>query len=277
VLLGGVQGATGAPPGTVTQSGYVVMADGTRLRYTVERPEGPGRFPVAMNYDGYCAGTGATGCNDPHLSAELLDAGYAVLGVNVRGTGCSTGTFDFRDPQASVDGAAVVTWAAQQPWSNGRVGLFGDSFPGLTQPGIAALRPKGLAAIAPFQVVDDVYRDVGYPGGVLNAEFAAFWGLANQPAAEGQNPVRAASSPIRSAPPTTQTTRPATARRTSSWRERSTRGTTTTGRPRRSGPRPGASTCRPSAASPGRTTRSAAGRPGRCSGTSTAASSGCWA
>jgi putative CocE/NonD family hydrolase len=62
--------------------------------------------------------------------------------------------------------------------------MFGDSFPGLSQPGVAALRPHGLAAIAPFQIVDDVYRDVGYPGGIQNGEFGAFWGLADQPAAD---------------------------------------------------------------------------------------------
>jgi putative CocE/NonD family hydrolase len=51
----------------------------------------------------------------------------------------------------------------------------------LVQPPIAALRPAGLAAIAPFQIVDDVYRDVAYPGGVFDKGFAAFWGLADQP------------------------------------------------------------------------------------------------
>jgi putative CocE/NonD family hydrolase len=81
------------------------------------------------------------------------------------------------------DGAAAVEWAARQPWSSGRVGMFGDSFPGLTQPGVAALHPAGLAAIAPWQIVDDVYRDVAYPGGIANGEFGAFWGLGDQPAA----------------------------------------------------------------------------------------------
>ena len=61
--------------------------------------------------------------------------------------------------------------------------MFGDSFPGLLQPGVAALRPKGLDAIAPWQIVDDLYRDVAYPGGVGNGEFGAFWGLGDQPGA----------------------------------------------------------------------------------------------
>jgi putative CocE/NonD family hydrolase len=86
-----------------------------------------------------------------------------------------------------TDGAAAVEWAARQSWSTGHVGMFGDSFPGLTQPGVAALHPAGLDAIAPWQIADDVYRDVAYPGGTANGEFGAFWGLADQPAASNSS------------------------------------------------------------------------------------------
>jgi putative CocE/NonD family hydrolase len=176
---------TAAPAhASVDKWGYIPLADGTQLRYTVTLPSADGRFPVAMVYDGYCEGTGPTKCNDIEMAKKLVGAGYAVVGVSMRGTGCSTGTFDFRSPQEHADGAAAVEWAARQPWSTGRVGMFGDSFPGLSQPGVAALRPHGLAAIAPFQIVDDVYRDVAYPGGISNGEFGAFWGLADQPAAD---------------------------------------------------------------------------------------------
>src|SRR3712207_1340500 len=169
---------------SVDKWGYIPLADGTQLRYTVTLPSADGRFPVAMVYDGYCEGTGPTKCNDIEMATKLVESGYAVVGVSMRGTGCSTGTFDFRAPEEHTDGAAAVEWAARQPWSTGRVGMFGDSFPGLSQPGVAALRPRGLKAIVPFQIVDDVYRDVAYPGGISNGEFGAFWGLANQPAAD---------------------------------------------------------------------------------------------
>jgi uncharacterized protein len=177
----------GAPAAPVETHGYITVPDGTQLKFDLLRPAADGRFPVGLVYDGYCEGDRAAACNDPALVSALLESGYAVLGVNVRGSGCSGGRFDFREPQWSRDGAAVVEWAAAQPWSTGRVGMFGDSFPGLTQPGIAALRPRGLAAIAPFQIIDDPYRDVGYPGGIFNQGFAAFWGLANQPAGSATN------------------------------------------------------------------------------------------
>ena len=167
----------------VQKTGYITMPDGVKLRYAVELPAAAGRFPVAMKYDGYCEGMDPMSCNEGHQASALLAAGYAVLGVNMRGTGCSDGKFDFRDPVENTDGAAAVEWAARQTWSTGHVGMFGDSFPGLTQPGVAALHPAGLDAIAPWQIIDDAYRDVAYPGGIGNGEFGVFWGLGDQPAA----------------------------------------------------------------------------------------------
>jgi putative CocE/NonD family hydrolase len=177
----------GAQAAAVQKTGYITMSDGVKLRYAVELPAAAGRFPVAMKYDGYCEGTDPMTCNEGHQASALLAAGYAVLGVAMRGTGCSQGQFDLRSPVEKTDGAAAVEWAARQSWSTGHVGMFGDSFPGLTQPGVAALHPAGLDAIAPWQIADDVYRDVAYPGGTTNGEFGAFWGLADQPAASNSS------------------------------------------------------------------------------------------
>jgi putative CocE/NonD family hydrolase len=176
-------GTSAAAAASVQQRGSIPMADGTQLAYTVVLPEEGKRFPVAMVYDGYCEGTIPMTCNDVASANALLAAGYAVLGVSVRGTGCSTGTFDALSDQEMLDGAEAVEWAARQPWSNGHLGMFGDSFPGITQVGVAGLRPPHLDAISPFQVTTDTYRDVAGPGGLPNTGFGAFWGLANQPAA----------------------------------------------------------------------------------------------
>src|SRR4051812_40288134 len=173
--------ATAAVAAPVEKQGSIPMADGTQLEYTVDLPAHSGRFPVAMVYDGYCEGAGATTCNDAATASALLARGYAVLGVSIRGTSCSTGVFEAFTPQEWLDGAAAVEWAARQPWSNGHLGMLGDSFPGITQVGVAGLRPRHLDAIAPFQVVTDLYRDAGYPGGIANTGFGAFWGGVDQP------------------------------------------------------------------------------------------------
>src|SRR5256885_13747293 len=67
--------AGAAPASAATEKwGYVTMRDGVQLRYTVDLPADHGRFPVAMDYDGYCEGTGALTCNDTPLANDLLDA-----------------------------------------------------------------------------------------------------------------------------------------------------------------------------------------------------------
>ena len=75
----------------VTKLGYITMSDGVKLRYAAVLPDEDGRFPVAMKYDGYCEGTNPLTCNEGtgETAQSLLDADYAVVGVQLRGTGCS--------------------------------------------------------------------------------------------------------------------------------------------------------------------------------------------
>jgi putative CocE/NonD family hydrolase len=167
-----------AAPGPVTTWGYVRMADGVRLRWTLLRPSDRGRYPVAVNYAPYMAGSDPVA--ESLNTARLLAAGYAVLGVNTRGSGCSGGTLDLFTEQHAEDGARTVDWAAEQPWSTGKVGMFGLSAPGIYQYGVAA-KAKHLAAIAPFSPAIDIYRDAGYPGGVPEIGYAAAWAYGLQP------------------------------------------------------------------------------------------------
>jgi hypothetical protein len=98
--------------------------------------------------------------------------GYAVVDVNMRGTGCSGGAFDFFEPLQSLDGYDVVETVAHQPWAaHHKVGLVGISYGGISQLFVAATAPPDLAATAPLSVVDNLYG-VGYPGGILNSGFA---------------------------------------------------------------------------------------------------------
>ncbi|MGH2754648.1 MAG: CocE/NonD family hydrolase [Actinomycetota bacterium] len=116
------------------------------------------------------------------LTGDYVAEGYAVIGVNIRGTGCSEGVFEAQNAGVwGRDGYEVVEWIARQPWSDGHVGMFGGSFPGLSQLVVAGFRPPHLDAIAPLHVATDFYRDVAYPGGIFNEVFMGAWGGAVQP------------------------------------------------------------------------------------------------
>jgi putative CocE/NonD family hydrolase len=152
----------GAPAqASVVERGYTALSDGTRLHYTLTLPAAEGRFPVVLKYDPYNAGAES----DPTWN----DSGYAMLGVNFRGTGCSQGTFQpLRGDLWGADGAEVVAWAAAQPWSDGNVGMIGYSFTGVSQLATAAFAGPALKAITPGNVFPDLYRDLVYPGGIHN-------------------------------------------------------------------------------------------------------------
>jgi putative CocE/NonD family hydrolase len=151
----------------VVQRGYLPLPDGTMLGYTLTLPKAEGRFPVVLQYDPYAAGA----TSDP----TWTDSGYAMLGVNFRGTGCSQGmTQVTRADIWGRDGADVVDWAARQPWSDGGVAMLGFSFTGTSQIATAAYAGPALKAIMPGNVFPDLYGDIAYPGGVYNALIPAW-------------------------------------------------------------------------------------------------------
>ena len=132
----------------------------------------PGPFPTVVEYSGY----------DPSKPgnttfAQLYNAlGLAYVGVNMRGTGCSGGSFLNFEPVQSLDGYDVIETVAAQPWAKcHKVGMVGISYPGISQLYVARTQPPNLAAITPLSVIDDTYRGTLYPGGILNTGFAVPW------------------------------------------------------------------------------------------------------
>ncbi|NJP95756.1 CocE/NonD family hydrolase [Nonomuraea sp. FMUSA5-5] len=139
--------------------------DGVRLVATVWRPAGPGPFPVLLSRTPY--GRGLTGPGY-HLDVpRLVAAGYAVVSQDVRGSGDSGGESRFIAGEAE-DGHDAVRWAATRPWSDGNVGMFGDSYLAITQLLAAQERPEGLRAIAPHVCPGGLYECVYQPGGIPN-------------------------------------------------------------------------------------------------------------
>jgi len=163
-------------------TGYVTAQDGVHLRYSILLPAGDGPFPVVLNYSGYdpgAIGGSAYVHNDTAMSRNLdqtlLEHGFAVMGVNARGTGCSEGDFDFLGPSYGQDGAEAVEWAARQPWSSGSVGMANWSWAGMSQVATASQRPPHLKAIAPGMVLTDPRLDSWALGGVSSEGFVTGW------------------------------------------------------------------------------------------------------
>jgi uncharacterized protein len=174
--------------------GYITTRDGTRLAAYVTMP-GPieqGPYPTIVNYSGYDPARPGQPigdyaalcemlpvlCDAPSDASALIAAvmGYATVGVNMRGTGCSGGAYDFFETLQLLDGYDVIETVAAQPWvKGGRVGMTGLSYPGISQLFVAKTHPPHLAAITPLSVVGNTFTTL-VPGGILNDGFALSWG-----------------------------------------------------------------------------------------------------
>lgn len=101
--------------------------------------------------------------------------GYAVVRADELGTGQSPGMLNTMSRETSEAFCEVIEWAAAQVWSTGKVGLLGVSYYAGTQWRVAARKPKGLAAIVPWEGMSDYYRDRCRHGGILANKFIKFW------------------------------------------------------------------------------------------------------
>jgi uncharacterized protein len=155
--------------------GYLRTRDGTLLSIMVYLPGPPenGPYPTVIEYSGY----DPSNPDSPQPSTLIATTiGYAAVGVNIRGTGCSGGAFQFFEPLQSTDGYDVVETIAAQSWvKDHQVGMVGLSYPGITQLFVAQTQPPHLEAIAPLSVIADTGRGTLYPGGILNNGFATDW------------------------------------------------------------------------------------------------------
>ncbi len=164
---------------------YATTADGTDIAVSVWFPPGytPGStWPALFEMDGY---GGARNVNDTQFAGKTKD--FVVVYASVRGSGCSGGRFDLFGPVNAADGHDVIErWIVKQPWSNGRVGITGHSYSGLTGLAVAETAPPHVRAVAVSGLMDDLYRGLLNPGGVQNFGFPVVWAGAARPALEAQ-------------------------------------------------------------------------------------------
>ena len=171
-------GIVGIGPGEDAQDGlnYIEMRDGTMLSAMVRFPDegiwGPPPWPTVIEYSGYSPSNPDS--PDPGTQIATL-LGYATVGVNMRGSGCSGGVFDVFSPAQSADGYDIVETVAHQSWVlHGKVGMVGLSYPGISQLYVGATQPPSLAAITPLSVLADPWAELR-PGGIYNDGFTRQW------------------------------------------------------------------------------------------------------
>ena len=163
-------------------SQYVTVRDGTRLAVDVHLPitkDDDEAFQTLVLFTpyyrrfklkhGHPSRTEASP-NTGHYRDFFLPHGYALVVVDVRGTGASFGCRDgFRSPVERNDYYDVTEWIVAQPWCNGRIGSTGISYVGAAADFLATTGPPAVKGVIPTFAVWDTYSDHFYPGGLLLA------------------------------------------------------------------------------------------------------------
>lgn len=150
----------------------IPMRDGTVLRADLYRPESEGPLPVVLARTPYNKQLA-----DPARPwLRFASAGYAVVVQDCRGCCASDGEFvPFRDEPA--DGYDTIEWIAGQPWSTGKIGMFGTSYLGATQWLAASAAPPHLTTIVPTFTASDYHDGWIYQSGAFLLSFALGWAL----------------------------------------------------------------------------------------------------
>ena len=170
-------------------SHYLTMRDGVRLAIDLHLPAGvrpDAGFPAILIFTPYyrrfrLAADAPDGIepspNSVNYRKMFVPRGYALVIVDVRGTGASFGCRDsFRSPAEREDYAEIIEWVAAQDWCDGRLAATGISYLGAACDFAAASGHPALKAIAPISAVWDTYADHFYPGGILLSDLATGYG-----------------------------------------------------------------------------------------------------
>ncbi|MCP3920839.1 MAG: CocE/NonD family hydrolase [bacterium] len=161
---------------------YIMTEDGMRLAADVHLPrdlETGVQVPALLELTRYWRSSErpSDGVANPGLRAverRFLEEGYALVKVDVRGTGASFGTRDAEYGPRDV--RDVIAWVARQDWSDGNVGAYGTSYTGTTAELLTATGHPALKAVIPGWSDFDVYESPARPYGLFCAGMIEEWG-----------------------------------------------------------------------------------------------------
>ncbi|KQR53614.1 X-Pro dipeptidyl-peptidase [Leifsonia sp. Leaf336] len=156
-----------APESALSVPARVRMRDGILLAADVYLPGPPTQLDatpgdtilIRLPYD-----KSGKYCFIPQIANYFSRHGYRVVAQDVRGKFRSEGEALLFVNEVD-DGYDTIQWITQQPWSNGRVAMWGDSYYGYTQWAAAASGHPALKAISPrvtgTQLGEPVHRNSG--------------------------------------------------------------------------------------------------------------------
>ncbi|BAZ28714.1 peptidase S15 [Cylindrospermum sp. NIES-4074] len=156
------------------QTASMYTRDGVRLDADIYYPDADGEFPILLMRQPY----GRTIASTVVYAHPTWYAahGYIVVIQDVRGRGTSEGEFKLFVHEIS-DGEDTVNWAANLPRSNGKVGMYGFSYQGMTQLYAAAAKPPALTTICPAMIGYDLYTDWAYEGSAFCLQTNLAWAI----------------------------------------------------------------------------------------------------
>jgi hypothetical protein len=121
----------------------------------------------------------------------MVQNGYAVVNVDVRGSGASYGSRIHPWTQEEVkDGAEIVNWMIAQEWCDGNIGTIGVSYSGTTAEFLLHNQHPNVKAAILMYSLFDVYDDIAYPSGIKFRWFIENWGSANSKLDENKLPLK---------------------------------------------------------------------------------------
>ncbi len=179
------------------QRTYITMKDGTNIASTILLPTNTtDPVPVILAYSPYTTSLvvpempwykriaskylmGKWGPVYEKMSIKTINTltsnGYAVVFADMRGTGSSTGNSGTMDPMFINDAKEILEWIANQPWSNKKIGMKGQSYQGWSQFAAASTQSPYLKCIAPEMIFYNLYEEAVRPGGIYAQKWNNFY------------------------------------------------------------------------------------------------------
>lgn len=158
---------------------YLTMRDGVKIAVDVVLPKAlPAneKVPAVMVMTRYWRSK-----QGQQPATWFPSHGYASVSVDARGTGASFGVWRAPFSQDEVkDYGEVVNWIVKQPWSNGKIGAFGNSYNGNTALWLTTTMNPAVKAVIPRHFEFDEFSETPFPGGVLTDWLIKAWNEGNR-------------------------------------------------------------------------------------------------